>query len=154
MAGACPQETKDQLTYLIKSNKIEKDIKINGIVSEQEKWKLLGKSRVFFHLAYFEPLVPVITILEALAFGIPVIMYDVSAIDDYPFLRKSPAILIAKNKNINDVVKKTLDLQKQLENNEREIRAAAKQLAKKFSWKSVAEKEVKIIQELALNKNV
>lgn len=147
--GSCPKETREQLSATIKSYNGIDNIIIQGLVSEEMKWRNLGRSRVFLHLAYFEPLVPVITILEALAFGIPVIMYDVNAIDDYPFLRENPAIIIVKNRSITEVTNKMIVLLNKSEKEMIEIKKAAKKLAKKFSWEKAAEKELKIIHRLA-----
>ncbi len=147
-AGSIQDRIRDLLARQIVQKGLGDKVKIRGAVSEEEKWNLLSQSKYFLHLAYFEPLVPVITILEALACGLPVIMYDIKAIDDYTFLRKSPAIFIVKNQNIEEVVKTVLHLESLSTVETKKIALEARKLAKKFSWKEIAEKELYIIQSL------
>lgn len=147
-AGAFQKEIKILLDNEIKSKKLESNIRIEGMVSEEEKWNLLSQSKYFLHLAYFEPLVPVITILEALASGLPVVMYDTKAVDDYPFLRKSKAIHIVRNKDINEATRAILYLEKLQKKEYEEISHEARNIAKKFNWKDISKKEIKVINML------
>lgn len=149
-AGSIEDRTRETLEKQILEKGITSKIKIKGIVSEKEKWNLLSQSKYFLHLAYTEPLVPVITILEALASGLPVIMYDIRAIDDYPFLRNHPAIYIVKNKDIDGVIKTILHLEELPKEKIDKISVEARKLAEKFSWKEIAKKEVNVIRYLAL----
>ena len=147
-AGSCQEEIKLALSRSIKEDGLEKNVKILGMISEKEKWNLLSGSKFFLHLAYFEPLVPVITILEALAVGIPVIMYDQSALEDDSFLRKHSAVFIVKNKDKEAVVRAILHLSSLSKDELNVISGKAKKLAQQYGWKEIAGKEERIIRNL------
>ncbi len=149
-AGSCQKDIKILLDREIKEKGLEKKIIMKGLVSEDEKWKLLSSSKYFLHLAYFEPLVPVITILEALAAGLPVIMYDVTALNDYTYFRKHPAIFVVKNKDMEAVIKTILNLESLSKEQAYKIGIEARKLAQQFSWEEIAKKESNIIQQLCL----
>lgn len=150
-AGSCQEEIKLLLEKEIKEKKLERNLQMRGMVSEKEKWNLLSSSKFFLHLAYFEPLVPVITILEALAAGIPVIIYDQAALDVNSYLRKHPAVFIVKNGDKEAVVKTILHLNSLSKDELDVISSEARKLAQQFSWKKIAEKEQGIIEKIAMN---
>lgn len=147
-AGSLDNNVKKLLEKKILNEELKNNVKIMGKVDEGEKWNLLLQSKYFLHLAYFEPLVPVITILEALGCGLPVIMYDTGAIDDYPLFRKNPAIFIVKNQDLKEAVQAILYLEDLPKKEIEKIAVEAKKIARKFSWDKIAEKEINIIKNL------
>lgn len=64
----------EKLRLQIKDLGLEKNIKLAGFVSEEEKLKLLGQSRVFVFPSYEEGWG--IAVAEATAAGLPVVAYD------------------------------------------------------------------------------
>lgn len=147
--GFAPNEIQQSLQEKVDRLNLQENVKFNGMLSEKDKWEKYKRAKVFLHLAYHEPLVPVITILEALVCGIPVVNYDVPAVDDYPFLRKSPALVLVKNGDIDAAAKAVLRLLDLSEKEQKKISAAAEQLAKRFSWREIAQIEEKVIKNLA-----
>lgn len=148
LMGFCDPVVKIKLEEEIKKYKLDKNIEILGVVSSVEKANQLKKADIFFHLAYFEPLVPVITILEAFAYGLPVITYTVPAFDDYPYLKKEKAFYIVKNKDIDKVVDTVTEYANKNKSEKSIIAVDAMRLARMFSWKEITQKELAIIKSL------
>ncbi len=149
-AGSIEDKVKKTLEEQILKSGIGNKVEVKGLVTEEEKWDLLSKSKYFLHLAYFEPLVPVITILEALSSGLPVVMYDTKAVDDYPFLRKTKSIYIVPNKDVEEAAETILYLEKLSKEDYKKIGLEAKSIAKKFNWNDISKKEINAINN-ALN---
>ncbi len=150
-AGSIQPEVKNLLLENSLKAGISNNLELKGLVDEQKKWEIIGKSKVFLHLAYFEPLVPVITILEALGAGIPVITYYVKAFDDYPYLKKNKAIYIIYNKDIDKAAEVLLKILIMKKPERKIIEKEAKSIASKFIWSQIAKKELKIIKNLIDN---
>lgn len=148
IAGSVDIQTKKAMEELIMKEGLSGNVKVKGLIEEKEKWELLLKSKYFLHLAYFEPLVPVINILEALSCGLPIIMYETKAIDDYLNLRRISAIFIVENQNLDKVVETVLYLENMSLEEMEKISSEARNFAKRFSWEEIAEKELKIIKNL------
>lgn len=149
-AGSIQSDVKLLLENSLKAG-ISNNLELKGLVGEEKKWEIIGKSKVFLHLAYFEPLVPVITILEALGAGIPVITYYVKAFDDYPYLKKNKAIYIIYNKDIDKAAEVLLKILIMKKSERKIIEKEAKSIAAKFIWSQIAKKELKIIKNLIYN---
>ncbi|MGH7203447.1 MAG: glycosyltransferase family 4 protein [Candidatus Levyibacteriota bacterium] len=148
LIGFCDPVIKAKLVEEIKRNHLEKNITLFGVVSSSEKAKQLQSADLFFHLAYYEPLVPVITILEAFAYGLPVIMYDVPSLEDYPSLRKEKAFFIVKNKDKKHAAEIVLQYVNNNNTEKKKLALEARKLAKKYSWGKIAEKELSIMKAL------
>ncbi len=147
MIGPCDRETKLKLEGEIEKKKLKKNIFILGVLSEEEKFQRLRESRVFIHLAHFEPLVPVITILEALSCGLPVVHYNVAALKDYPELYNHPSFYLVENKNIRKATKKVLAFLFLRPEEVKRISSEARKYARRFAWRKIAQDEAKIIKK-------
>lgn len=136
-----------RIHHQIRSLALQKNITLLGTISEKEKKVLLEKSKVFLHLAYFEPLVPVISILEALYCGVPAVIYDMKTIDDYPKLRKNPALIICRNKAV-DAVASTVIAITRMEATEREkVQHDSMLLASEYTWEQIVKTEIDIFDK-------
>jgi glycosyltransferase involved in cell wall biosynthesis len=151
-AGPVEESVRKILEENIKEDGLGNNFKLEGFVSEERKWELLCKSKCFLHLAYFEPLVPVISILEALACGVPVVLYETPAIDDYPFLRTNEAVHIVGNKDIAAAAEKVAYLNSVSQDKFDKIAHEARFLAKKFSWEEISKKEIRVFNKLVNEK--
>jgi glycosyltransferase involved in cell wall biosynthesis len=147
-AGSYQKEIGLLLDKEIKEKKLDDNMRRLGMISEERKWKLFSESKFFLHLAYSEPLVPVISILEALAAGLPVIMYDQSSLEVNSSLRHHPAMFIIGNGNIEGVVETVLYLGSLPKERFNVISKEARKLAQRFSWDIIANKEQKIIEKI------
>lgn len=148
MIGFSDLTIKHKLTQKIVKKNLQRNIILRGVLSEQEKWERLKRAKIFLHLAYFEPTMPTITILEALSFGIPVVTYDVEAFDDYPQLRHNPSIFTIENKNIEKATNAILSILSMSSKEQYRISRIARELAKIFSWENIAKIEIKAIKRL------
>lgn len=146
--GVCPDEVKQTLNEKIDRYHLLSRVVVNGVLSEEEKWEKYKKAKVFMHLAYHEPLVPVITILEALSCGVPVVTYYVPAIEDYPFLKKNPALIVINNGDIEIATKEVKRLLTLPADERNKIEKSAIRLAKQFSWPEIAQIEENVIHQL------
>jgi len=107
---------------------------------------LLFQSRIFLHLAQTEPLFPVIGILEGLACGLPIIVYDMKVIDK--LLVNSEIISVIENSNIQETALKTLKISTLTSTQFKKINKQAINFARRFNWKIIAEKEFRVIGNL------
>jgi len=55
-----------RIKNLVKQSNLENNVVVYGSVTEEEKYKILSESEIFLHVANYEPLFPVIGILEGL----------------------------------------------------------------------------------------
>lgn len=149
LVGYCDASLFKTLQSEIIKRRLQKNVIITGLVSEEKKQTLLQESAVFLHLAYAEPLVPVITILEALSFGLPVVTYDTKAFKDYPELYKNPALAIVENRNILKAFDATQKFYGMSKAEKKNIKDKAMQLANQFDWKEIVKIELSVFNKLA-----
>jgi glycosyltransferase involved in cell wall biosynthesis len=126
-----------------------------GEVDEAKKNHIIQNSEIFLHLANYEPLFPVIGVLEGLALGLPVITFNYPTIskEDRQIANKSDFINIVSNNKIKDVVK-VIQRLSSLNDPEKEKNVhSAISYAKKFEWKEIAAKEFNIILNQSSNSN-
>lgn len=88
LAGRGGDSDEKYLHALVCELKIEKNVEFVGYVSEKEKRRLLSEAKVFVHPSRFETFG--ISILEAMAAGLPVVVFDI------PGLAWIPNTCIAK----------------------------------------------------------
>lgn len=105
--GIIPKHMKDKILGRIREYSLHENILLMGSVNEEEKIQLLARSKVFIFPSKHEAFP--ITIVEALAMGLPVIVYDISAFKD-PFFKKCRAVISIPKGNIEEFARKVIDL--------------------------------------------
>lgn len=154
LAGAVDSVLDVEIRKKIKQLQLTSNIDFFGRVTEEEKFKILSDSQVFLHLAKYEPLFPVIGILEGYAAGCPSIIYKSELISQRELTKNRKFIFQAENGNvlqaaifINDYIKLSL-VDKKI------LFKESKDYANNFDWGKIAEKEFNVWQKLIKeNKN-
>lgn len=134
---------------IINERKLESNILVTGGVSEETKFKYISQSNIFLHLATYEPLFPVIGILEGCAMGLPVICYDMKVIPPPQEISKEKSLIIVKNGAIDEVVSSIMKLRNLSNNDIEKIQEKAKNYAKKYDWEQIAKIEYNILSKYA-----
>lgn len=148
--GSIDDKHKEALIHEIKKKKLQKQIDIFYNVSEKQKRDILSKSHLFLHLAVYEPLFPVIGILEGLSFGLPVIVYDMPVISSQKKeLLQHRGIKIIKNLDTKKVAETVISYLKLDTVSKEKLATSAKKYANYYDWNSIAEKEFRVIEMLA-----
>lgn len=132
----------------IKRRKLEKNIVVQGQITDKEKAKLLSESEIFLHLARYEPLFPVIGILEGLASGLYTIVYDMPVVDSQRNkLKGKTSLTIIKNGDTKAVSEKILQYLSSEEKKKKDIAIDAKKFAKQYDWDTIAQIEFSQIEK-------
>lgn len=149
LAGAISSDFNKNILNLIKNNKLNDNIDLFGLVTEEKKNKILSQSQIFLHLAKYEPLFPVIGILEGLSHGLPLIVYNMpvvsSQIED---LKSKDFLHIVKNGDIRDVANIISNYALLSKNEKIGLSQKAKKFADLFDWDQIAKKEFLILSNL------
>lgn len=145
IAGLIGPDVSAEVTKLIDEYSLKDNITIFGAVTEKKKYELISQSELFLHLATYEPLFPVIGILEGCALGLPVVVYNMSVVSSQPELKKEKSISIVRNGNIKETVKTILRLSKLSIKDKQKLSISAKKYAQRYNWKIIAKKEWKVI---------
>lgn len=149
LAGVINNDFEKIVKDLIKQHKLNDNIDLFGLVTEEEKNKILSQSQIFLHLAKYEPLFPVIGILEGLSHGLPLIVYNMpvvsSQIED---LKSKDFLHIVKNGDIRDVANIISNYALLSKNEKIGLSQKAKKFADLFDWDQIAKKEFLILSNL------
>lgn len=149
IAGFVDPYTESAIKKLVKDNHLEANIDVFGPVSEQKKYKIISEGKMFLHLANYEPLFPVIGILEGMICGLPCLVFDMPVLKDEVTTKiKNVFVFVAENGNLDEAAKKVLDYDRYVKNKKNKISFLSKQFAKKFDWKEISNVEVKVIRDL------
>lgn len=149
LAGVISDDFKKIITKLIKENKLDTNIDLFGSVTEEKKSQILSQSQIFLHLAKYEPLFPVIGILEGFSHGLPAIVYDMPVVSSQiENLKSKDFLYIVKNGDRKGVAGKILEYNLLSQNRKRELSQKAKKFTDLFDWDQIAKKEFKIILNL------
>ena len=147
------EDFKKIITKLIRQYKLDANVDLFGPVTEEKKNLTLSQSQLFLHLAKYEPLFPVIGILEGFSHGLPAIVYDMpvvsSQIED---LKLKDFMYIVKNEDKEGVTNKILEYNLLSKSKKSELSQKAKKFAGLFDWNQIAKKEFIIINSF-INKN-
>ena len=129
----------------IKEEGLVENITLAGRVEEEEKYKLMKKSKVFIFPSYQEGWG--IVIAEAMACGLPVVAYDLPVyreiFDDY--------ISTVEVGNYRQMAEKIVDTIETYQDYEKTAKAA-RNFVSKYSWKRVAEHELSHIEKIIYEK--
>src|SRR3989344_759530 len=113
------------------------------------KKKFLAASQLFLHVARYEPLFPVIGILEGLSFGLPAIVYNMKVVSSQQnILKKWKCLYIIENGSTKEVVKKIQEYYKSTQKTKNLLSLEAKKFANLYDWDKIAKKEFGIILDL------
>jgi glycosyltransferase involved in cell wall biosynthesis len=149
VAGYIDESIENHIRQEIKEKKLEKNIILHGQVSDNQKIKLLSESGIFLHLARYEPLFPVIGILEGMASGLYTVVYDMPVIaSQIQKLRGETSLAIVKNGDIETVSKNILKQLSLPEKDKKAIAVNAERFAKKYDWDVIAKIEFDEIRRL------
>lgn len=132
-------QVRTKLENQVKNEKLDNNILFMGSVSENEKYRLLKKSKLFIYPSYKEGWG--IVIAEALACELPVVTYDL------PVYRKifNNYLFTVEIGNIDKLAKKVLYTLDNLEEYNQFI-IDARIYISKYDWKEVANLELKSIE--------
>ncbi len=144
--GWCSPETRKTLSRQIRESNLEGKIIIQGIVSEQDKYGMLKSSRVCIFPSYVEGwgIVPI----EALASGIPVIVYDLEVYRET--VADSDSVFVVDRGDYSAMAARVLALLED-DGSTSEIIAKRKDIAARFDWNDVVRKEVRILRGVSGN---
>jgi len=149
LVGFADELTKKVIAQNIKELRIEKNVDCFYGVSNNKKNEIISKGELFLHLATFEPLFPVIGILEGFAYGLPAIVYDMAVLNSYKKDSELKSFLyIIKNGDVKAVSKKILQYSELSKKIKIKNAQDAKKYATRFDWDTIAAKEFKVISNL------
>lgn len=142
IAGLITPETTKEVNEKIKMYNLTENVELKGSVTEKEKFKIIAESQIFLHLANYEPLFPVIGILEGLSVGLPVVVYEMPVLQpEISTIKMNNFIHIVKNNQYKEVADKVLKLSNLKEKEKKEILINAVEYVRKFDWRLIAGKE-------------
>lgn len=146
LVGFADELTKEVIGKNIKNLHIENNVECFYSVDENKKNEIISKSELFLHLATFEPLFPVIGILEGYAYGLPAVVYDMPVLRSYKTNTHLKSFLyVIKTGDTKAVAKKVLQYLELEKNIKMENAQNAKKYATQFDWDVIAAKEFKVI---------
>ncbi len=125
------------LEHKIKRTGLEHNIRLLGFLSDSKKYGLLKSSKIFVYPSYEEGFG--IVIIEAMACGLPIVCYDLTA-----YFRFSKPLLLAKIGNKQGLANHITCLLKD-ENKRKDISKECIATARKYNWGTIASKVLKNI---------
>ncbi len=133
----------------IKRLDLKKNVIVFGQVSEKQKSEILSQSHLFLHLAKYEPLFPVIGILEGLSFGCSAIIYNMKVVSSQlNQLKKWKCLFIMKNMITKELAEKIIEYDQYSQEIKKLLFNEAKKFANLFDWDNIADKEFNVINNL------
>ena len=144
LIGGIDEASKNRILNTIKRTHIGANVHISGYVSDEELVKLLESSKIFVLPSHEEGFS--LSAAEAMAVGLPCILSDLPALRE----TYSGTAVFVPPRNVDKLAESILNL---LENPRRqeELGKKGKELAKQFSWKQVAEKELEVLKKACSN---
>ena len=136
IAGIISPEIKHQITEKLNAKRLQDNVVI------------IGESEIFLHLANYEPLFPVIGILEGLAGGLPAIIYDMKVTK--PVIKKisnTNFLYVLENGAIDKAALAIEKLSNLTTKEKKTIQKNARGYAEQFDWKEIAKIEFNIIRK-------
>jgi len=129
---------------IVHNKKISKNIKFLGHISGKKKEQILSNTKIFLHTSRSETFG--ISILEALASGIPTIVFDIPGLSWIPndCIVKIPAY---DTKKYAEAITSLLHDKEQRE----QLSIRAREFARNYTWENVANQYDDYIQSLLQN---
>lgn len=152
IVGSADDENKKLLESEILKLKLQKNINVFFGASNEVKNKVLFQSAMFLHLAKYEPLFPVIGILEGLAYGLPVVLYDMNVVSKH--LKKPGVdsfIYVVDNGDTDKVLSTLKQYVAYSDEEKNNIFKAARKYANGYDWDTIAAKEFNVIKQMIKN---
>jgi glycosyltransferase involved in cell wall biosynthesis len=147
--GPIDSDTRKNVERQINNCELKNNIEIFGPVSEEKKVRILSESQIFLHLANFEPLFPVIGILEGLACGLPCLVFEMPVLSaEVDKNLRNKTIFVVNNGDIKGAAKSILEFDDYSEAKKNKISIQAKKFASKFDWNIISNKEFNVIRRL------
>lgn len=149
IVGSADDENKKLLETAILKLKLQRNVDVFYNASDELKQKVLSQSVIFLHLAKYEPLFPVIGILEGLAYGLPIIAYDMNVVPKD--LRKPGVdsfIYMVDNGDTDEVLSAIKQYASCSDEKKKNIFQKARKYANGYDWDIIAAKEFKIIRQM------
>jgi glycosyltransferase involved in cell wall biosynthesis len=136
-------EEYEDLHKAIRTKGLEENITLTGYVPDKEKIAFFKSSKIFLYPSYEESWG--ITVTEAMACGLPVVCYNLSA---YNFLLGGIIRLTVGNKELmaSSIIKLLND-----EDNRIELGREAEEESKKLDWDNISNEELSVIGTLFNN---
>lgn len=144
--GPDVRNSKQELTQLIVSNKIDNIIKINESIFSEEKTKVLCNADIFIQTSRFEGLP--MGILEALSYGLPCILTPGTNLSKEVKDYTAGIEVMPEPKSISTGILTMIDDMK----NDKLLTENAIALASNYSWESIAKKSIDKYAEI-INRN-
>lgn len=153
IAGIISPEIKQQVVELLKEKGLTKNIIIIGEITEKEKSTIINESEIFLHLANYEPLFPVIGILEGLAGGLPAVIFDMKV--TRPVIKKiknNNFLYVVENGDIEKAAEAVIQIATLSSNERKTIQKNARRYAEQFDWREIAKIEFNVIRKFIYEK--
>ena len=131
----------------IEDNQLSEQVEITGEVPQESLYELYHSATIFVFPTLYETQGQVL--LEAMAFGLPVIASRIGPIEDMVNLEKGSAILVDPN-NIDEIADSVIRLLED-ESLREELSARGKKLvSQRFSWEEIAKEMLKVYEKVLL----
>jgi glycosyltransferase involved in cell wall biosynthesis len=153
LIGTCDRETERMLADKVREYRLVENVVVKGVLSEEEKIGILKASQVFIHPGRIEPLFPVITVLEALACGLPAVLYDLPSYKEQPEIYSHPAFALVAAGDYDAAAKKAVDFMEMNGSLKANLTQRAREYASRYDWNNIADSEFKIIRDWAAKSN-
>jgi len=154
MVGFCDAATKEQINHKLRKYKLEQNVIIKGALDEKEKIRVIKSSKVFIHLGLIEPLVPVITVLEGLASGLPVVLYDQPSYKEHPEIFNHPSFALAPRGDYRAVAEGIISFLNMNGSLRDQVSQEAKEYARAYDWDNISQIEYAAIRQNSHRKKI
>lgn len=134
----------DNVIRLVKKLDLEKNVIMKGYCSDREMYTLMKASKVFIFPSIFEAWG--LAVAEALACGLPVICYDISALREV--FGSCDSVFFIPAGDVDSLASTILEVLAISESVE--LAEKSKEYVKRFDWKHVASRDLRIINTFSL----
>lgn len=144
IVGHAHERTLINLTWIIRSYGLDKNVVYLGHLSDKEMYDTIMKSRLFITMSVFEGWG--MAVAEALACGVPVVCYDIITL--YEQWNKCPYVTFANLHDIEDAAEKIVDFLSSPEPDFQEVKRCVEGL----EWEDVALRDLEILRKITKEK--
>jgi len=137
--GGGSEQFRDKIKYEINKINLDKNIDLLGFLSEDEKIKVITSSKIFVCPSFYESWG--IVIAEAMAYGLPVVAYDLPIYESI-YENNILKIPIGNINQFADIVLKVINNPQMMEKMGRK----GKKFIQKYDWDKICEREIEILR--------